>query len=190
MQTFFIGLVLMIVLPWSIFACRGCHAQMESMRAELEIERSAYEKDADRRREAVRAELADEEFCSEAIDRQRRDSVIRELDTRKAAQAAEISRLQKAIELRTADREFRRVVNGKLSAEYKEYQMIGSDLSFARNLLAEAAEIAAKAGKATPDDFRSTSAKVKKAQSDLEQIGRDILEAAALLQIEEKQFSP
>ena len=190
MSTFFIGLVLMIVLPWSIFACRGCHAQMESMRAELEIERSAYEKDADRRREAVRAELASEEQGAEANDKRHRDSVVRELDTRKAAQAAEIARLQKAIELRTADREFRRVVNGKLMTEYKEYQMIGSDISSARNRLNDAAEIAAKAGKPTPEDFRSTSAKLEKAQSDLDRLGRDILEAAALLQIEEKQFSP
>ena len=190
MQTFFIGLVLIIVLPWSIFACRGCHAQMESMRDELEIEKSAYEKDADRRREEVRAELAEDELRFQAEDSLRRNSVVHELDTKKAAQAAEIARLQKAIELRTADREFRRVVNGKLSTEYKEYQMIGSDISSARNLLNDAAEIAAKAGRTTSDDFRSTSAKVEKAQADLERIGRDILESAALLQIEEKQFSP
>ena len=190
MPQFLIGLALLIVLPWTIFACRGCNAKMETMRNDLEIEKSAYEKGADRRRDAVRKELAEEDQQSVNADRRRRNEIIEELNRKKRTQTQEIERLQKAIVLRSADREFQRVINAKMANEYKEFQKIGSDISYARKLLDATSVIAGKAGKATTDEFRSISAKVEKAQSDLDRVGRSFLEAAALLQIEEKQYSP
>lgn len=190
MKQFFVGLFLIIALPWTFFAYRGCSAKMEDMRAELDNDRRAYEAEAAGRRAAALAKMLDADRQAEVEDIRRRERIIGELEARKAALAAETGRLEKAVELRTADRDFRRIVNGKLSAEYREYQMAGSELLVAENLLGEAAAVAEKAGTPLPDAFHDATARVQKAQSDLDRIGRTFREAAALLQIEETQFSP
>ena len=189
MIVFIVGLALLIAVPWGGCAISGCNAKMESMRAELEVERTAYEKDAERRREAVREEIAGENRKAEEAMARRKEALRRELDAKRDALSAEVAHLEKANEIHDSDRKFRNVVGRNLAAEYREYQMIGSDLAFARKSIGETESVLTKIGKAPSDELRGVSGKIAGAQSDLDEIGRSIREAAALFQLEENQFS-
>lgn len=187
---FFGGLVLVIALPWIFFAWRGCSTTEDRIRYDLSAEMRGFEDYANNRRASVAGESAKRLHEMESSFEARKSAVLGELADADKRSSTEIARLEKAVELRSRDKEFRRTVNRRMSKEYKEYLSIVADLAEAGKLLSESDAVVAAGKGRRSDEILALAARTEKAKASLDRVGRAFLEAAALLQVEERQFAP
>ncbi len=183
-------ILLAIVLAISYGGCllRGCSETVEANRAEIKAKQQDYEiRSQNWQTDAENVIKALAEKKEAELQRLYADIRNRQKEEAESFQR-EVSRLEKAIATRLNDREFKRIVGGKMSREQKDYQAIGQDLAHLRIRMEDAETSSRLYGQPLPPEWRELSSRIEQAQASLNEIGREIQETVALLKVEEDQY--
>lgn len=183
-----VGLVFLIAFFWSIHVWLGCSDRMTEMKAKLAGKIVKFEELSSKRRDELQSEMDEKNARQKSEMEMRKNEITRELNSKQMAAQERLSSLKKAIESRESDSDaFRRVRNKTLAAEYRDYQGIGNDLSYARRLLKSVESFVENEGRKPSEDFIAMSSRVKDAQSKLDEIGRKFQKTITLLLVQERQ---
>lgn len=182
-------LAAVLAISYGGWYVRGCSETVDANRAEImakqqdyEIRSKCWQTDAEKEITALRKQ--------KEAELQRLYAAVRNRQIEEAESfQQEVSRLEKVIALRMNDREFKRIVGGKLLREHKEYQAIGQDLAHLRMRMEDAETTSRLYGQPLPPEWKALSVRLEQAQASLNEIGRDIQETVSLIKVEEDQYA-